>query len=296
MGATKDFCKLHRFPAYLTTSPRRKIYDAFLFDNELDLLEIRLETLSTSVDYFVIVESTTTFTGLEKPLALKHNWSRFSKFHHKIIHYVLTDPAKDARTTWDVERYQRNALFDQVFPRLKGDQVAQKGDIIVVSDADEIPRPATMVVVRHCDIPERVTFRSQFYYYGFQFLHRGKQWPHGQATVFRGTKPGKTILPEDLKMESESIRNWWNSASIWNAGWHCSTRFKTLDEVLEKMASFSHTALNREDFRDKSRIIDRDRNGLDLWDREGQIYDRVDRNADVPDYYQDKQEQVQIFA
>ena len=38
-----------------------KIFDTFLFYNELDLLEIRLETLNDHVDFFVISEATKTF-------------------------------------------------------------------------------------------------------------------------------------------------------------------------------------------------------------------------------------------
>ena len=40
-----------------------KIYDAFLFFNELDLLDIRLNLLNDVVDKFVILESTAKTTG-----------------------------------------------------------------------------------------------------------------------------------------------------------------------------------------------------------------------------------------
>ena len=40
-----------------------KTFDCFLFFNELDLLEIRLNLLYSYVDYFVIVESEITFQG-----------------------------------------------------------------------------------------------------------------------------------------------------------------------------------------------------------------------------------------
>ena len=43
-----------------------KIYDCFIFNNETDLLDIRLNILNDYVDYFVIVESLETFTGLKK--------------------------------------------------------------------------------------------------------------------------------------------------------------------------------------------------------------------------------------
>ena len=43
-----------------------KIFDVFLFFNELDLLELRLETLYEVVDYFVITELFETFSGKSK--------------------------------------------------------------------------------------------------------------------------------------------------------------------------------------------------------------------------------------
>ena len=44
------------------------IITAQLFFNELDLLEINANNLKGQVDAHVIVEATTTFTGLPKPL------------------------------------------------------------------------------------------------------------------------------------------------------------------------------------------------------------------------------------
>ena len=40
-----------------------KIIDSFIFYNELDLLEYRLSILNEYVDYFILVESSYTFTG-----------------------------------------------------------------------------------------------------------------------------------------------------------------------------------------------------------------------------------------
>ena len=68
-----------------------KIYDIFTFNNELDVLEIRLNILNDYVDYFVIIEATETFSGYSKPLYYELNKNRFSKFSDKIIHYVITD-------------------------------------------------------------------------------------------------------------------------------------------------------------------------------------------------------------
>ena len=82
----------------------------FLINTELDFLEIRLNELDKEVDYFVVLESSTTFQMDPKPLYLKDNLSRFKDFHHKIIHRVLDDsgakkiPKDD---TWEHERFTR---------------------------------------------------------------------------------------------------------------------------------------------------------------------------------------------
>ena len=62
------------------------IYDCFLFLNELDLLEIRLNELDEVVDIFVIVEFNRTFSNIPKSYYYDDNKNRFKKFHKKIRH------------------------------------------------------------------------------------------------------------------------------------------------------------------------------------------------------------------
>lgn len=81
-------CRAHGFAPVKPQTSRRKIYDLVLMSTELDWLEIRLHTLSHCVDYFVIIESPTTFTGKPKPLHLRDNWDLFKDFHHKIIYRI----------------------------------------------------------------------------------------------------------------------------------------------------------------------------------------------------------------
>ena len=61
------------------------IFDCFTFFNELELLELRLELLSTVVDRFIIVEASKTHSGLGKPFYFEENRARFSRFEDKII-------------------------------------------------------------------------------------------------------------------------------------------------------------------------------------------------------------------
>lgn len=114
----QDYCQRRRWEPYATRDQRRKIYDLFLINTELDFLEIRLNELDKEVDYFVILESPTTFQMNPKPLHLKDNLSQFKDFQHKIIHYVLDDsgakkiPKDD---TWEHERFTRYVHLESRF-------------------------------------------------------------------------------------------------------------------------------------------------------------------------------------
>ena len=116
-------------------------YDCFSFFNELDLLEIRLNTLSEVVDKFVLVESPFTHTGNPKPLYYDENKKRFSKFNDRIIHIVVDDfpempndmPIREK--AWTRENWQRNAIVRGLPKDIKDD------DILLISDLDEIPSP-----------------------------------------------------------------------------------------------------------------------------------------------------------
>ena len=43
-----------------------KIFDCFIFNNEVELLELRLNILNDVVDKFVIIEGNSTFSGKKK--------------------------------------------------------------------------------------------------------------------------------------------------------------------------------------------------------------------------------------
>ena len=284
-----SLCRSHGFSPYRNRLPRRKVYDLFLLSHELEWLEIRLNTLGPYVDYFVIVEGTNTFTALPKPLVLTEYWNNFTAFHSKMLHYVVEDTIHST-WAWDHEDFIRNALLYETFPRMTGGQQANYGDVLVVSDIDEIPKPETMVILRYCDIPARVTLRSHFYYYAFQWLHRGEQWAHPQATIYRGIKD--TISPVHLRNGDEGpgwlylrpLMRWWEKSDLWSSAWHCSSCFSTIKSMQTKMGRFSHTPLNTEQNRDPETIVARVRNGSDLFGRGDMLFDRVDENTDVPKY------------
>ena len=233
------------------------------------------------VDYFIILESPKTFTDAAKPLYVRENWSRFKKYHHKmILHTLDTDHAQfSAGDTWARERFSRNAMYDQVIPKLTGKQEAAVGDVIIVSDVDEIPRPDALKALRNCEFPKEVTLHSKMFYYGFQWLKRDG-WAHPQATFYNNEK---TVLPDDLRNSQGAI--------LYNAGWHCSYCFSTVEELVNKINSFSHKEYNRDEYKDRDNIVKRVRKGMDMFDRPNEQLDRVEDNPDVPQFLLKNQKQ-----
>lgn len=277
LEAAQEFCRRRRWDVYRTRDRPRKVYDMFLISTELDWLEVRLYELYEEVDYFIILEAASTFQEGSKPLHLLDNWSRFQQFHPKMIHHVVNFTGANLAEgdTWEHERFTRNALFYQGLLSLSGQHAPAQGDVLLVADVDEIPRISTIRALRNCAYPPRVTLHSQFYYYSFQWQHRGEQWAHPQATYYNG--PYSTIRPEDLRSGEAD-------AELFNAGWHCSSCMPSLKDLVTKITSFSHKSYNQPYFTDRNRLLKVVRQGVDLFEREGEIYDRIDDNPDVPSY------------
>lgn len=155
------------------------IYDCFSFYNELDLLEIRLNTLDPVVDKFVLVEATKTHNGQDKPLFYQENAKRFAAFHGKIKH-IIVNSFPEAESAWTFENYQRNQI-------VLGLQGARDDDIVLLSDIDEIPNPE--LVRKYSSRPGRYVFRQITYCY---YLNCRRilvnPWHYGPAPYWEGTQ------------------------------------------------------------------------------------------------------------
>ena len=124
-----------------------KIYDCLIYFNEDILLDIRFNYLNKFVDKFVIVESTYTHSGKKRKLLFDIN--KFPSFKKKIIYIVLDkEPdniytVKDTDTPEEIDsKHILNGAHRLYFQRnyiTKGIEEASDEDMIIISDADEIP-------------------------------------------------------------------------------------------------------------------------------------------------------------
>lgn len=141
-----------------------RIFDCFPFYNELELLQLRLETLSGVVDRFVLVEADRTHTGEPKPLFFDENKERFAAYLDRIEHVILRD-MPESEDAWARERFQRDGIW-------RGLAQCGPDDIVLVSDADEIARPEVVLrlstdgrCLRILDKNPIVLVEREFYYY-----------------------------------------------------------------------------------------------------------------------------------
>lgn len=181
------------------------IYDCFTFNNELDILEIRLNILSNVVDKFILVEANKTQSKIDKPFHFENNKSRYSQFLDKIIHIKVDDfPKQDG---WAMENYQRNCIF-------KGLQQIdlKEKDIVGISDVDEIWAPEIK------DKFEEYFSQVEFVSVGMKYLvfylnleTVDKKWI---GTIFTKAKHLINHSPQKLRNMKDHV------ATVEEAGWH----------------------------------------------------------------------------
>src|SRR5207302_8092821 len=85
-----------------------RIYDCFLYHDDVELLEIRLELRAEVVGVFVIVTATETFTGLHKSVAFPTDNPTVRRYSYRIrvvhLDHLLSGD------TWVKEHFSRNAI------------------------------------------------------------------------------------------------------------------------------------------------------------------------------------------
>ena len=125
--------------------------DLFTYNGEEDLLEIRLNTLDSYVDEFIICEARSTFSRFEKPMHWEAQKERFKKWWPKIKYFIIEDNYSyeqvidaynskytDKQPRWMHEFLQKEEI-KYAIEHLKDD------DLVYVGDVDEIWEPVPHV-------------------------------------------------------------------------------------------------------------------------------------------------------
>ena len=239
------------------------IYDCFIFFNELDLLELRLNELDYIVDKFVIVEATKTFTNKPKPLVFQDNKEKFSRFLDKIDYLIVDDFPEYKDDPWEYEYYQRNSI-------IKALNNCSPDDIIMISDIDEIPNPETVLKVK--DLPGIKCLEQKHYYFYVNYINKNQvSWPKGT----------RIVSYKDLTLPVNEYR-YLTDIQVDNGGWHFSY-LGGVDKVKLKIDSYSHQEFNNEYFNNTEKILSALEDGVELFNIEC-VYQATDIDDSYPKY------------
>ena len=229
-----------------------KIYDCFMFYDEDLVIDLRLNILNEYVHKFVIVESKFTHSGKKRELLFDIN--KYSKFKKKINYIVLENEPLDLEIVHDNDtddkknsKYIMNALKRENFQRngiKKGLTNAEPGDLILVSDVDEIPNLSNLDLNEIND--NIILFKQNFYYYKFNLKLEDMPWLGTKGCKYKNLKS-----PQWLRNIKDKKYPFWrldvlfsdkkysNIKFIDNGGWHFSN-MKTPEEIEKKMRTYLH--------------------------------------------------------
>ena len=227
-----------------------KIYDCFIINNEIDLLEMRINILNDVVDKFIIIEGDLSFSGNKKESNYLKYKDKFFKWKDKIIYEFINIP--NCKTSWDREIFSRNYCL--TLPIFNDD------DIIISSDVDEIPNPEAIKNINDwIDDQNHFTFQMNFYmYYLNNFMT--SNWYGTRVATYKYLK-NTTI---DAIRESTEDESKISGPIICNGGWHFSY-FGGEEMIKNKIESFSHIEHNNS--QTKLSISNNLENNTDLFGR-----------------------------
>ncbi len=223
-----------------------------MYFNEDEILDLRFNILNKKVDYFVIVESTYNHKGERRKLLF--NIKKFEKFKRKIIYLVydqipqnVVDIDKNDTKKVKINKYIYNAVFRENAQRnyiINGIIEANKEDIIIISDIDEIPN------INSYDFSkienEIVIFKQDMFHYKYNLCIPNFKWS-GSKAVRRKI----LVSPQWLRNVKNrkypiyridtffSKKKYINIKMVDNGGWHF-TNIKTANEILNKFRSYLH--------------------------------------------------------
>ena len=265
------------------------IYDCFPFNNELMLLEIRLNHHAPFVDKFVLTECPWTYSGIKKPLYYNEvkNKKPFAKFKDKIIHNIYDVPP-NGKLNWMYEHDQRNSLRNIPF---------SNNDLVIYADCDELIRDKSIIqqAAKAIGTYPIITLDMELNWYYFNCVIKPEskfQNDYSMESCFNHRwRMAKITTPATFKYFKNlyQIResNLWdlsNDYTIKKAGWHFSN-LGDPELIFKKFASFSHSNELSNKY-DISHAAIKKRKA-ELKDPLGRDVEFVPTQIDVPQYIED---------
>ena len=238
---------------------KSKIYDCITFYDENALTNFRFEILKNVVDYFIVCESKYDHKNNPK----KINFKLLNKdLKQKIIHLVIEDPFPENLGTWEVEKFQREKIMNEI-------EKVNENDYIMYSDSDEIPNPE---LLKNLELKKKFgIFLQNFFVYNMNTFNDFE-------TPWEGTRICKkrdliSITHLRKKVKGSNLKNFFRrifrQSSIQffrDGGWHFNN-FYTPEKISKKLKTFQHAEFSADNFSNIKVIENKIQKSIDLFER-----------------------------
>ena len=279
-----------------------KVFDSFIFFNELDLLEMRLNILNDVVDHFVLTESPFTVSGNEKPLYYQENKDRFGKFNDKIVHHITEEIPNDFNHLLEKSKFHvaykdpdpygtpminlpvrfQRALFNRNNSAFGIEKAGvTDDDLVITSDADEIVNPLLLQDLEWFNPSNHYVAECRAFYYKLNFLYQ-EDWMGSRLCTWKHLK--NTTIDQHRQDHQ-------NAHKIQDAGWHFSF-FGNEEDFKLKLASYEHTENNTDQV--TSTASEKIEQGLDPLGRTNKLV-TVPLDDSYPEYVLENQDKYAEF-
>ena len=223
-----------------------------MFFDEEQILDLRLNVLNETVDFFVIVESIYNHRGEKRELIFDKN--KFSKFKNKIIYLIHDEIPKQVEIVNEKDseneknrKYIMNAVYRENSQRnyiSEGIKKADKNDLILISDVDEIPKFGNLNIQEITN--KIIMFKQNMFHYKYNLVLPNFKW-----TGTKAVRKKDLISPQWLRNTKDrnypvyridtffSKKKYSNVKIIEDGGWHFSN-IKTAKMLNHKFKSYLH--------------------------------------------------------
>ena len=207
-----------------------KVFDTFIYSGEKDVLIARIAQLKNYVDHFVIIESNSTFSGRLRQVDKSTRDKIVQEYGSKIRWHIANE--LQGENAWEREAWQRQLIASEL------SDIAS-GDLILLSDVDEIPSKEFLLRLRDL-VPGEVLIAQMKLLRYCAHMESNEYW-HGTIAV---RFDDKFLDFQALRMRA--VHYWLEDKSriFVNGGVHL-TAFLSPKQFKEKIKSFSHTELDR---------------------------------------------------
>jgi beta-1,4-mannosyl-glycoprotein beta-1,4-N-acetylglucosaminyltransferase len=223
-----------------------------MYYDEDTVVDIRLNCLDAHVDKFLIVESKFTHSGRKRDLLFDIN--QFKHFKNKIVYLVLDHEPQGIEIIDDEDdesaqsfKSIENAIRRENYHRnyiARGLIDADAEDIIMISDADEIPNLENLDLKKIKN--KLIIFQQKMFYYKLNLYLDSFSWCGSKAC-----RKKNLISPQWLRNVKDKNYPFWRIDTLFSknkyqniyfvndGGWHFSN-IKNAKKIKEKLESYLH--------------------------------------------------------